>query len=137
LAVGLRLYEETANPNAHSRSGKLKSIGQVGEAVREVLRRSPGLRCVLFCSHVPRDLALAELPRGMVLATPEYGFQSAVESLWLMSRCTNHVLCNSTLYWWGAWLSQARLRGLGRSASIVVADNFANPDCVIPAWESF
>lgn len=137
LAIGLRLYEETKDPNAHSRGGSLKSIRQVGDAVHEVLSKRPGLRCVLFCSHVPHDLGLARLPEGTILATPEHGFQSATESLWLMSRCTHHVLCNSTLYWWGAWLSQARMRSVGQSPAIMAADNFANPDCALPAWRSF
>jgi hypothetical protein len=137
LAIGLRLYEETKHPNAHCRGGSLKSIGQVGDVVHQVLSKRPGLRCVLFCSHVPRDLWLAQLPAGTILATPEHGFRSAVESLWLMSRCTHHVFCNSTLYWWGAWLSQARMQSFGRLPVVMAADNFVNQDCVLSSWMSF
>lgn len=137
LSIGLRLYEETADPGAHARGGALKSIAQVGEAVREILARRPGLRCVLFCSHIPRDLHLARLPEGTVLATPETGFRSAAESLWLMTRCSHHVLTNSTLYWWGAWLSGFRDRRLGGDSLVMASDNFVNPDCVPPSWRRF
>jgi hypothetical protein len=136
LSIGLRLYEETADPNAHARGGSLKSVTQVGEVVREVLAKRPGLRCILFCSHTPRDLHLARLPKSTVLATPETGFRSASESLWLMTRCAHHVLTNSTLYWWGAWLSRFRDRRQGE-AIVMAADNFVNPACLPPSWGRF
>jgi hypothetical protein len=44
----------------------------------------------------------------ITFATPKDPDTGAIQDLWLMTRCRDFILSNSTLHWWGAWLSGAR-----------------------------
>jgi hypothetical protein len=48
--------------------------------------------------------------------------RAALADLWLMTRTRHQVIANSSLSWWGAWLSRAHARaGLGRPPGQTIA----------------
>jgi hypothetical protein len=135
VAVGLRLYEEARKPEFHARDRQLRSAAAVGEVVRILRQEYPGSRFVFFCTHKPADFQQLSLPDDAIIATPENGFGCATGALWLMTQCRHHVFSNSTLYWWGAWLSQ--WRHAGAEQHIYAADSFKNPNAIPSNWRKF
>jgi hypothetical protein len=43
------------------------------------------------------------LPKESVFV--DWNNNREVDELWLMSRCSHHIIANSTFSWWGAWLN--------------------------------
>lgn len=54
---------------------------------------------------------------------------SAIDDIYLMSKCKNNIIANSTFSWWGAWLNQDQNK-------IVVAPHtgFSNNDIIPKEW---
>lgn len=81
------------------------------EAFRRVLERSPQAVFFLFSNDrewvrawIPvlcQDLSLEEERFITVEGTTE---ETGYLDLFLMSRCKNHIIANSSFSWWGAWL---------------------------------
>lgn len=133
VAIGIRLYEESARPGAHSGTGRMKSTAEIRAAIARVLGERPGRTAYVFCSHRAAMLAELGLPAGARILTPEDGFADAAETLWLMGRCRHQVITNSSLYWWAAWLGDRRHAGSDRR--VLAADNFIDPDSIPARWE--
>ncbi len=135
VALGVRLYEESANPAFHAFGGSLKGIPEIRSAVERLRSARPAARFYVFCTHRAPLLEQLQLPADTVFVTPEGGYSDTLNTLWLLSRCQHHIFTNSSYYWWGAWLSAA-VRG-GEAQLIIAADNFINRDGLCAAWERF
>jgi hypothetical protein len=55
--------------------------------------------------------------------------RGAVVDLWLMTLCKHYVISNSTLHWWGAWLSAQPDKTV-----IVPKSGWDNKDILPPSW---
>jgi hypothetical protein len=101
VSVHFRRGDYASNPTARAFHGLLGPDYYRG-AVEQVARRVPGAVFAAFSDEpdfVERELA-AEL--GLtILSTGD-----ALQELRLMSRCTHHVIANSSFSWWGAWLGE-------------------------------
>jgi hypothetical protein len=135
LAVGVRLYEESTNPAAHARDGRMKTTKEIERALHGILADHPSARPYVFCTHHAAALDEIHWPEGTRFVTHDDGFGDTFARLWLMTQCRHHLFTNSTFYWWGAWLSQSVLGDIGQS--IVAADNFINVDSLPESWQRF
>lgn len=135
VALGVRLYEESANPGAHALHGRLKGVEEIRSAVSRVRAAHPSARIYVFCTHRSEILAQLNLPADTVHVTHDEGYTGTVERLWLLTRCQHHVFTNSSFYWWGAWLSAA-IR-VGATQHIIAADNCINRDGLCAHWDRF
>lgn len=52
-------------------------------------------------------------------------------NLSLIVKCKNHIISNSSYYWWGAWLSEKR----DMSKNIFVSKKFSNLDAIPDRWK--
>jgi len=136
VALGVRLYEESANPGFHAFGGKLKGVPEIRGAIARLRSARPAARFYVFCTHWSPQLAQLALPDDTVFVTHDDGYTGTLECLWLLTQCQHHIFTNSSYYWWGAWLSAGVRRG-GREQQIIAADNFINRDGLCPAWERF
>lgn len=137
LALGIRLYEETSHPELNAHQGKVKPLLAVKQALHHFLLDHPDVHVAVFCTHRSPLLDQLSLPSDTIFLTGDDGVESASETLWLMSKCQHHLFLNSSLYWWGAWLSAENYAGSGDSQIVIAADNFINQACCLPMWRSF
>lgn len=135
VAIGIRLYEESSNPGAHSSDGTLKSVTQIREAVARMQKLRPSAQFFVFCTHYSPLLNEVGFPANTLFLTHDDGYDGTLDRLWLISQCRHHLFTNSTFYWWGAWLS-ARNHWKGDQI-IMAADNFVNRDSICSNWFTF
>jgi len=137
VALGVRLYEESAVPAIHAQDGRMKSAAQINTAISRLRTKKPTAQFYVYCTHHSTILDQLDLPKGTVYVTPETGYGDAVRTLWLLTQCRHHIFTNSSYYWWGAWLSEAVHGGVDNGQCIYAADNFKNVDGLCDEWERF
>lgn len=135
VALGVRLYEESTDPAAHAREGKIKSTADINLAIERLRTQRPNAKFFVFCTHRSRALLELKLPENTVFATHDDGYEGTIERLWLLSQCRHHIITNSSYYWWGAWLSQSLYKH--EKQLVFAADNFINEDSICANWQRF
>ena len=135
LAVGIRLYEESAAPTTHMSDGQFKSASDIGKAVTKMAQTLNDPTIFVFCTHKSPLLSLIKWPSEPVFVIADQGYSSSVNSLWLLTQARHHLFTNSSYYWWGAWLSGANYAD--GSQHIVASNSFYNRDTIVNSWEKF
>jgi len=74
-------------------------------AMRYALERDPSTRFFVFSDDL--QWAKSHLPytERLVLIEPQLRGDDVIQELVLMRSCQNHIIANSSLSWWGAWLA--------------------------------
>jgi hypothetical protein len=135
VAIGVRLYEETANPEILSNTGLVKTINDINGVIDKINKTILNPCYFIFCSHRSKSLENLLIANNAVFVTPDDGFEDAVDTLWLLSKCQHHVFTNSTFYWWGAFLSSNNFNK--DQQHIYAADNFLNQNVYLDNWYKF
>ena len=77
-------------------------------------------------------LAFNEINKYKInIITEDEGYKGDMNNLWLMSMYKNHIISNSSLYWWAAYFSQNRFE----NCKIICSGNFANKDTCLDKWK--
>lgn len=137
VALGIRLYEESANPTAHAKDGQMKTVAEVNAAIERLLALQPNAKLFIFCTHRSPILEKLNLPDSAMFLTHDDGYDGTIERLWLLAQCKHHIFTNSSYYWWGAWLSQILYSSINQCQHIFAADNFINQDGLCAKWDKF
>jgi hypothetical protein len=135
IALGIRMYEESSTPQAHSSHGLNKSIEDYQIQLSKILSTVSNPLVLVFTTQEFDFLKSMGLPRETLFVNKDRGFSRSLDKMWLLSNCQHHVFNNSTFYWWGATLSKS-LHG-GVPQQIYCADNFLNPNIAYPEWKTF
>jgi len=138
VAVHLRSYRDV--PTVASR--RVLPWSYIEAACGRIRAKWPKAKLFLFADE-PEHFREASKSLGghrWVSHNQARGNAGAVEDLYLMSRCRHFVVANSSLSWWGAWLSQQRWgvvakEGLSDRLIIAPATGVFNADFV-PGWWS-
>ncbi len=135
IALGIRMYEESSTPEAHSRLGMNKAIEDYQIQLSSILSTVSRPLIFVFTTQEFDFLESMALPAETIFVNRDRGFSRAVDKMWLLSNCKHHVFNNSTFYWWGATLSKKQFRE--EDQQIYCADNFLNPRIAYPEWRTF
>lgn len=135
IALGIRLYEESTDPTAHSLTKILKTPEDIRNIVRRIKTQLPNGKILVFSTHRSEFLEQIGLPEDTIYVTPDDGYADTLDCLWLLTRCKHHIFTNSSYYWWGAWLSHANYKK--EEQLIYAADNFINVDGLCDHWLRF
>jgi hypothetical protein len=135
IAVGIRVYEESTNPENHARDKVIKSIEDYEGVINKLIYQIPNPIILVFTSREFDFLKLMKFPAKTIFVNPDRGFEDTISTMWLLSICQHHVFNNSTFYWWGAVLSQKNYSGFEQL--IYCSDNFLNSAISYPDWKKF
>ena len=135
VAVGVRLYEECKDSSLQHRGGKAKSSKDFNQVIAKLRADNPDAKFFIFSTHYSSFLKELSLPKDTKFLIGEKEYSNAHDVLWLLSQCKNHVISNSSFYWWGAWLSGSNWEI--KEQEIYAANNFLNIDCYPSNWKSF
>lgn len=135
-AICIRLYEESINPLHHCRGGVVKAPDTVRHVIDKMTAELDLEFLYFFCSHNSDYLKTLAHGLPVYFVTPENGYSSELESLWLMSQCHHHLITNSSFYWWGAWLADMKWANDDQRV-VYCSDNFINVDSMRSGWRQF
>ena len=131
VSIGVRLYEEVPEVNKEGLGG-LTEIDFYNISANKMSKSIDNLEFFIFCTHNSDELNKLNLPGKIHLITHENGFNGTLERLWLMSQCKNHIISNSSFYWWAAWLSEINNN---YNSKIYASSLFSNLDSVPERWK--
>jgi hypothetical protein len=137
VSLGIRLHE-TMPQNISHKVGGITSLDFYKKSFTIIKNQIADPVFFLFSTKISNVenflLNFNEINRyKYFIITEDRGFSGASDNLWLMSHCINHIISNSTLYWWAAYLSSARYK----NQKIICADNFANKDTCLNSWKLY
>jgi hypothetical protein len=135
VALGLRFFE-TYSENEHNKFGGITSLNFYEKALRKMFQNVENPTFFIFStrlSNVEQFLSnFNEIKKyNFYIITEDNGFADTSDNLWLMSHCVNHIISNSTLYWWAAYFSSTRYK----NQTVISSENFANKDTCLDNWK--
>jgi hypothetical protein len=136
VAIGLR-FHETMPKNINFMVGGITPMSFYKKAINKIITNVKNPTFFIFSTkndYIYKLFNYVEVLKkyNTHIVTDEEGYQgSAMENLWLMSFCKNHIFSNSTFYWWSAYFSNFRYK----SKKIICSGNFPNQDTCFKNWQ--
>jgi Glycosyl transferase family 11 len=131
VAVGVRIFEEVPGESKKAVGG-LTPLRFFNDAAAQLAGRIHTPVFFVFCTTRAPQLRQLNLPGEVHVITHENGFEGSVARLWLLTRCRHHIIANSSFFWWGAWLREARCP----DSHVIASPLFSNRDTIPTRWTS-
>ena len=104
--VHIRRGDYVSLPQAHQVHGVL-SLEYYRAAMDRMRHHLPNVQFFIFSDDLPWVREHLIVPGNASFVEGFSDDRAVVEELFLMTQCQNHIIANSSLSWWGAWLCQA------------------------------
>ena len=103
VMLHIRRGDYVNSPSAAKFHGVLP-LSYYQQAIETLLLNKPDAHFFIFSDDLP--WAKEAMPQNLNITFVEnaMGADAAAQELQLMTQCKNHIIANSSLSWWGAWL---------------------------------
>lgn len=132
VAIGLRKYEETNDPSKYSVSYE----DSINSLINFFIKKNNKTTFFVFSTKRSNISNKLNLPRNTIYLTADDGYTDSLSSIWLLSKAYNHIITNSSFYWWGAWFSIQNYGGVKAGQDIFASKDF-NSDTLLKDWKTF
>jgi hypothetical protein len=135
VAVGIRTYSESQNPDFHARNGVQKKIVDWQIAIDKVMSRLEKPVFYIFTTDKEDIIKNLDFHHAKRILVNQDLIKSSKGRMLAFASCRNHIFNNSSFYWWGTFLSPYIFH---REPGLVLAsDNFLNVNSHLSSWENF
>ena len=134
VMLHIRRGDYVNSPSAAKFHGAL-DLNYYQQAIEELLLNKPNAHFFIFSDDLP--WAKEALPKDLQITFVENGLQAdaAAQELQLMYACKHHIIANSSLSWWGAWLKED-CGGFVFTPNRWISDNSLDLSNLLPAhWQ--
>jgi hypothetical protein len=127
----IRRGDYVNSPSAAKFHGVLP-LSYYQQAIETLLLNKPDAHFFIFSDDLP--WAKEALPKNLKITFVENALQAdaAAQELQLMTECKHHIIANSSLSWWGAWLRQDG-KGLVFAPNRWISDNSLDLSNLLPS----
>lgn len=136
VAIGCRLYENLPKKIVNKMGGVASNVFYES-SIKKIIQSISNPVFFLFSTHSSNVINIAHYIKKkkykVYIVTEDKGFVGSIDNLWLLSQCKNHIISNSSFYWWGAYLSQLYYK----KQIIICSKNFVNKDSCPLKWKKF
>jgi hypothetical protein len=132
ICLHIRRGDYVSNKNAANMHG-LCDVDYYSRGLEFVLHGLENPHCFIFSDEPAWALSNLNLPISKTVVDIN-DINSAHEDLWLMSACSHFVIANSSLSWWGAWLSTAHNKVVVAPRKWFVDSGINTSDLIPSEW---
>jgi hypothetical protein len=131
VMLHIRRGDYVNSPSAAKFHGVLP-LSYYQQAIAVLLLQKPDSHFFIFSDDLP--WAKEALPKNLKITFVENALQAdaAAQELQLMTECKHHIIANSSLSWWGAWLKQDGM-GLVFTPNRWISDNSLDLSNLLPS----
>lgn len=131
VMLHIRRGDYVNSPSAAKFHGVLP-LSYYQQAIEVLLLQKPDSHFFIFSDDLP--WAKEALPKNLKITFVENALQAdaAAQELQLMTECKHHIIANSSLSWWGAWLKQD-CNGLVFTPNRWISDNSLDLSNLLPS----
>ena len=134
VMLHIRRGDYVNSPSAAKFHGVLP-LSYYQQAIESLALQKPNAHFFIFSDDLP--WAKEALPKNLKMTFVENALQAdaAAQELQLMTACKHHIIANSSLSWWGAWLRQDS-NGLVYAPNRWISDSSLDLSNLLPAsWK--
>lgn len=129
VALCIRVYDELSADKTFV--GGEEGINFYNNAIQHILELDPNSVFYIFSQKKYPILNNLKLNKSYhFIIGDNYKFDE-LHNLSLIINCKTHIISNSSFYWWGAWLSEAKKI----SKLIIASSKFSNKDAIPARWK--
>lgn len=132
ICVHVRRGDYVTNKNAAATHG-LCDLSYYEKGVAQIAAGLSSPKCFIFSDDPEwvRNTMHFDIPMTVVDIN---GPDDAHQDLWLMASCQHFVIANSSLSWWGAWLSSHKEKKVVAPATWFLSDEHDTKDLIPENW---